>query len=159
MEQTGKLVQDAETRAAAAEQRARDIMAQASKARDVATAEATRLLEAARIEATQLVTSSNAEAEKIRAIATTDAERRTRSLRAEVEELQRKRDGIMAQMGQLRDIVSTFAPEARIEQAPAAEIEDDEPEPDDVVVAEIVEERAEEPATAEDANPKAKNAR
>ena len=37
MEQTGKLVQDAETRAKAADERARDIMAQATKARDAAS--------------------------------------------------------------------------------------------------------------------------
>jgi hypothetical protein len=125
MEQTGKLVKDAETRAHAADERARDIMAQAAKARDAASAEAARLLENAKTEASQQVSSANAEAQKIRATATTDAERQTRSLRAEVEELQRKRDGIMAQMGQLRDIVSTFAPDAKVE-APAA---DEKPAP------------------------------
>jgi hypothetical protein len=119
-EQTGKLVKDAETRAKAADDRARDIMAQAAKARDAASVDAARLLDNARTEAAQLVSSANAQAQKTRATATTDAERQTRVLRAEVEELQRKRDGIMAQMGQLRDIVSTFAPDVKIE-TPAAE--------------------------------------
>jgi len=120
MEQTGKLVKDAETRASAADDRARDIMAQAAKARDAASADAAGLLDNARTESSQLVSGANAEAQKIRATATTEAERQTRSLRAEVEELQRKRDGIMAQMGQLRDIVSTFAPDVKIDE-PAKE--------------------------------------
>ena len=109
-EQTAKLVKDAETRAKAADDRARDIMEQAAKARDAASAEAARLLDSAKAEASQLVSGASSEAQHIRVSATTDAERQTRVLRAEVEELQRKRDGIMAQMGQLRDIVSTFAP-------------------------------------------------
>ncbi len=121
MEQTSKLVKDAETRAAAADDRARDIMAQAAKARDAASAEASRLLDNAKTDASQQVSSANAEAQKIRATATTDAERQTRSLRSEVEELQRKRDGIMAQMGQLRDIVSTFAPDVKIDEPAAKE--------------------------------------
>ncbi|NRQ50095.1 hypothetical protein [Aeromicrobium stalagmiti] len=139
-EQTGKLVKDAETRASAADDRARDIMAQATKARDAASADAARLLDNAKTEASQLVSGANAEAQKIRATATTEAERQTRSLRAEVEELQRKRDGIMAQMGQLRDIVATFAPGAvadavadkaapQAKATPDAEV--DEPNADD----------------------------
>lgn len=121
-EQTGKLVKDAETRAKAADERARDIMAQATKAREAATAEAARLLDNAKTEAQQLLSGATAEAQKIRVTATTDVERQTRVLRAEVEELQRRREGIMAQMGQLRDIVSTFAPNAAAESAePVAE--------------------------------------
>ncbi|MEJ7635139.1 hypothetical protein [Aeromicrobium sp.] len=119
-DQTGKLVKDAETRAKAADDRARDIMAQAVKARDAANADAARLLDNAKTEATQLVSGASAEAQHIRVSATTDAERQTRVLRAEVEELQRKREGIMAQMGQLRDIVSTFAPTA-VQDVPPAE--------------------------------------
>ena len=137
MEQTGKLVKDAETRASAADDRARDIMAQAAKARDAASAEASRLLDNAKNDASQQVSSANAEAQKIRATATTDAERQTRALRSEVEELQRKRDGIMAQMGQLRDIVSTFAPDVKIDEAPAK----DAPTP----AAKAAEKPAEEP--------------
>ncbi|MET0766968.1 MAG: hypothetical protein ABWY50_04930, partial [Aeromicrobium sp.] len=121
MEQTGKLVQDAETRAKAAEERARDIMAQAAKARDAASADTTRLLENAKTEAAQLISSAGAEAQKIRTTATTDSDRQTRVLRAEVEELQRRRDGIMAQMGQLRDIVSSFAPDAAAADKTAAD--------------------------------------
>lgn len=134
MEQTGKLVQDAETRAKAADERARDIMAQASKARDAATADAARLLDNARTEAAQLVASATAEAEKIRVTTTTDAERETRALRSQVEELQRRRQGIMAQMGQLRDIVSSFAQDAANSipvdepQAEAEVVESDEDE-------------------------------
>ncbi|AXT85551.1 hypothetical protein C6I20_10345 [Aeromicrobium sp. A1-2] len=109
-EQTGKMVKDSEARAKSADDRARDIMAQAAKARDAASAEAARLLDNAKGEASQLVTSAQAQAQHIHVTATTDAERQTRVLRAEVDDLQRKREGIMAQMGQLRDIVSTFAP-------------------------------------------------
>ena len=109
-EQTSKLVADAESRAAAADERARSIMTQATKAREVAAAEAARLLEGAKAEASTLVSGAGAEAQHIRVSATTDVERQTRVLRSEVEELERKREGIMLQMGQLRDIVSTFAP-------------------------------------------------
>lgn len=130
-EQTGKLVKDAETRANAADERARDIMAQAVKARESATAEAARLLDNAKTEAQQLVSGATAEAQKIRVTATTDVERQTRLLRAEVEELQRRREGIMAQMGQLRDIVSTFAPTAAPEAVETAEEQDDAPAEDD----------------------------
>jgi cell division septum initiation protein DivIVA len=129
-EQTGKLVKDAETRAKAADERARDIMAQAAKARDAASAEAARLLDNAKAEASQLVSGASAEAQHIRVSATTDAERQTRVLRAEVEELQRKRDGIMAQMGQLRDIVSTFAPSAVAEPETPAKTAPGKPAPD-----------------------------
>lgn len=128
-EQTGKLVKDAETRAKAADERARDIMAQATKARGAAATEATRLLDNAKLEAQQLLSGATAEAQKIRVSATTDVERQTRVLRAEVEDLQRRREGIMAQMGQLRDIVSSFAPTVAAESAEAAD-SDDEAEAD-----------------------------
>lgn len=133
MEQTGKLVQDAETRAKAADERARDIMAQATKARDAASVDTTRLLENAKTEAAQILTGANAEAQKIRVEASAQAERQTRLLRSEVEELQRRREGIMAQMGQLRDIVSTFAPTVA---EPAAADDDEEAgdTPDDELV-------------------------
>lgn len=122
-QQTAQLVADAESRAAAADDRARDVMAQAAKARDAASDEATRMLGSAKNDANALMTGAQADAEHLRASATTDSERQTRMLRSEVEDLQRKRDGIMSQMGQLRDIVSTFAPEAV--QAVAIEGNDD----------------------------------
>lgn len=150
-DQTAKLVKDAEARAKAADDRAHDIMAQAAKARDAASAEAARLLDNAKAEATQLVSSASAEAQHIRVSATTDAERQTRVLRAEVEELQRKRDGIMAQMGQLRDIVSTFAPTTTKDSAPKdkAEPKADKPEPKAEAEDRNPEAKAEEPAPAE----------
>lgn len=138
-EQTAKLVKDAETRATAADARARDIMAQAAAARETAGADAARLLENAKTESAQLVASASAEAQKIRTTATTDAERQTRVLRAEVEELQRRREGIMAQMGQLRDIVSTFAPDVKIEAPAAADQQDSvDEDADDEDVTETV---------------------
>jgi cell division septum initiation protein DivIVA len=109
-EQTAKLVTDSETRAAAADERARDIMAQATKSRDAASGEAARIVDSAKTEVSAIISKAHAEADHLRATATTEVERETRSLRAEVEDLERKREGILAQMGQLRDIVATFAP-------------------------------------------------
>ena len=94
-------------------------MAQATKSRDAASAEAVRILDRAKTEASAVVSNAHAEAEHLRATATTEVERETRSLRAEVEDLERKREGILAQMGQLRDIVATFAPST------AAEVDDE----------------------------------
>jgi cell division septum initiation protein DivIVA len=143
MEQTSKLVRDAETRAKAADDRARDVMAQAAKARDAASAEAARLLENAKGQAAQLVSGAGAEAQHIKVSATTDAERQTRLLRVEVEELQRKRDGIMTQMGQLRDIVATFAPTAIAEAESGA----DEADADDAAESDTkADEKAKQPA-------------
>ena len=69
----------------------------------------------AKRESERLLTSARNDAEQIRANAASNIERQERKLRAEVDELQRKRDGIMAQMGQLRDIVASFAPaEAKV---------------------------------------------
>ncbi|MBC7596121.1 MAG: hypothetical protein H7288_19720 [Kineosporiaceae bacterium] len=108
-QQTAKLVADSETRASAAEDRARQILSQANKNRESAGAESAGLLDKAKKEVTTLIASAKADADHIRASAATDVERQTRLLRAEVEDLQRKREGIMAQMGQLRDIVTSFA--------------------------------------------------
>lgn len=126
-EQTSKLVQDAETRAAAAEDRARSVLTQANAAREKATAENAGLLDSARKEGAALVANAKAEADHLRASATTEVERETRALRAEVEDLERKREGILSQMGQLRDIVATFAPTgpAAAAVAEAAEPSDD----------------------------------
>jgi hypothetical protein len=90
--------------------------------------------------------------------ATTDAERQTRVLRSEVEELQRKRDGIMAQMGQLRDIVSTFAPTTNTENSGSkdtSEAKADKPAADEAksepkAEPKADEAKAQEPAAAAD---------
>jgi len=144
-EQTAKLVADAEARATAADDRARDVLAQAAQARENADADAAKLLENAKREADSLISGAKAEAEHIRASAVTETERHTRMLRAEVEDLQRKRDGIMSQMGQLRDIVSTFAPEA----APAKQAAEKKPAAKQAEQAKAVEE---EPAPAAEAD-------
>src|SRR5665811_2637067 len=83
--------------------------------RDSAGTEAATTLKNAKRESERLLTSARNDAEQIRANAASNIERQERKLRAEVDELQRKRDGIMAQMGQLRDIVASFAPaEAKV---------------------------------------------
>ena len=72
-------------------------------------------------EAAALVANAKAEADHLRASATTDVERETRSLRTEVEDLQRRREGILAQMGQLRDIAEAEGGGAALDRVGAAE--------------------------------------
>ncbi|MGH3459209.1 DivIVA domain-containing protein [Aeromicrobium sp.] len=152
-EQTAKLVGDAETRAAAADERARDLMSQATKSRDSASAEAARIVDSAKTEASAIVSNAHAEADHLRATATTSVERETRNLRAEVEDLERKREGILSQMGQLRDIVASFAPSTVLEDKgddkAAANRTDKKKTTKDAVEEKPVARTAEKPAPAE----------
>jgi len=107
--QTGQLVADAEARAAAADDRAREAIAQATSARESASADAARMLEDAETHAKSILAQVKAEADLHRATAAKDLEHQTRSLRTELADLQERRAAILAQLGQIRDIVGGFA--------------------------------------------------
>jgi cell division septum initiation protein DivIVA len=108
-EQTSKLVADAEARAAAADDRAREAMAQAASARESASTDAARMIEEAETHAKSILAQVRAEADLHRTTAAKDLERQTRSLRTELADLQERRAAILAQLGQIRDIVGGFA--------------------------------------------------
>ena len=97
-----------EKRASAAETRARAAIDQSAKNRADAAAEAERTVLRARQEAEQLITSARRQAEQLIAQANADLERQSAQARAELDHVQRRRDGIVAQLAQLRDIVSSF---------------------------------------------------
>ena len=58
-----------------------------------------------------MLSTANAEAEELRAAGHADHERRLSDLKLEVDQLSKRRDGIAAQLGALRDVVSGFAEE------------------------------------------------
>jgi hypothetical protein len=132
-QQTAKLVADAEARASAADDRAREAMNQATAARESAGDEAARIIEGSRAEAASIVAAARADADNVAAAAATDLERQTRRLRNEVEDLQARRESILVQMGQIRDIVAGIAPAdvvAAEEAAGADELEESGPDGD-----------------------------
>ena len=73
------------------------------------SADAARILAEAQSQAEAIVAQAKSESEHIRATAATDLERQTRSLRGEVQDLQERRAAILAQLGQIRDIVGGVA--------------------------------------------------
>lgn len=109
--ETDRLVAEAESRAQAAEERAREAMATATKHRQQATAEADRSLSRSRQEAEQIVSAARKQADQIISNATANAERQTAVLGVELQTLQQRRDSIVAQLAQLRDLAATFGGE------------------------------------------------
>jgi len=73
----------------------------------------------ARREAEQIVHAAETQAANSVAAGQADAERELVSIKAEVDRLQKRRDGIVAQLGALRDVVASFADPAS--DAPAQE--------------------------------------
>ncbi|MDQ1614526.1 MAG: hypothetical protein QOJ60_465 [Actinomycetota bacterium] len=108
MAETHRLVAEAEMRAKAAEDRAADATATATKHREQAAAEADRSLSRSRHEAEQIVRAARSQAEQIVSNATANADRQTAAARAELEALEKRRDAIVAQLAQLRHVVTTF---------------------------------------------------
>jgi hypothetical protein len=108
-EKTAQLVADAEARAAAADDRAREAISQATAARESASHDSARMIEDAETHAKSILAQVKAEAELHRTTAAKDLERQTRSLRTELADLQERRAAILAQLGQIRDIVGGFA--------------------------------------------------
>jgi len=112
--ETARLVDESEARARSAEERARQAIATATKHREQATSESEKALARSRREGEQIVTAARKQAEQIVANATADAGRQQAAARAELDLLQKRRDGIVAQLSQLRDLVASFTgvPEA-----------------------------------------------
>lgn len=107
--ETSRLVQEAESRAGGAESRAREAIATATKHREQATAESEKTLLRSRREAEQIVTAARRQAEQIVRNAAADAERQRTSTQRDLEMLQARRDGIVAQLGQLQDVLRSFS--------------------------------------------------
>ncbi|MEP6469313.1 MAG: hypothetical protein ABJC24_06035 [Chloroflexota bacterium] len=108
--ETTRLIDEVEARAKAAEERAREAMATATRHREQANTESEKVLTRSRREAEQIVIAARRQAEQIVNNATADAQRRNFSAHTEVETLRKQRDGIVAQLAQLRDLVATFTP-------------------------------------------------
>ena len=108
MAETKKLVEEAEARATAAEQRARDAIAQANEARDAAGKESEGILSRARREAEQIVAAATTQAEAVKASGDAERQREVDLLKAEVDRLTKRRDAITAQLASLRDVVAGF---------------------------------------------------
>lgn len=123
--ETSRLVHEAESRANSAETRAREAMAAATKHRAQATAESEKTLVRSRREAEQIVTSARRQAEQIVRNAEADAERQRTSTQRDVELLQARRDGIVAQLGSLQDVLLSFAKtdDVPTAAAPAQEVQ------------------------------------
>ena len=111
MAETQRLVADAEGRAAAAEDRAREATTAANLHSEQAHADADALMSKARREAEQLVSAAKKEADSLRSTGHADAEAELAAIKAEVERMSKRRDGIVAQLGALKDVVKGFGEE------------------------------------------------
>ena len=120
--ETQRLVQEAEARANAAEDRARETTASAATLRDTAQAEADALLAEARREAEQMVAGAQKEAESLRSRGHADAERELAAIKAEVARVSKRRDGIVAQLAALKDVVSSFGQDDNHDEPEADEV-------------------------------------
>jgi hypothetical protein len=77
-----------------------------------------------------MVGSAKKDAESIRSTGHAEAERELATIRAEVDRMAKRRDGIVAQLSALKDVVSGFAQDDS--DAPAAEAADADPTGSDV---------------------------
>jgi cell division septum initiation protein DivIVA len=129
-EQTTKMITDAESRAAAAETRAREAIAAATKRREETKAESERMVARARREAEQIMHTARTQSEHSLAQARADAEKQISEVRHELDSLVAKRDAVKGQLTKLREVIGSFAgldsldhdPEKSIGEAPAAEV-------------------------------------
>ncbi|MDP9444526.1 MAG: hypothetical protein M3P83_09365, partial [Actinomycetota bacterium] len=108
VEETRRLLADAEERVDAAERRAADATTQANRQRAEATAEAERVAVRARREAEQIVAAARQQAKQIQAHEHADVGRSVEATRAELAALQKRRDGIVAQLVSLHELVASF---------------------------------------------------
>jgi cell division septum initiation protein DivIVA len=107
--ETARLVEEAEARANAADERTRAAIETANRHREQSMAAGEESLARARREAEQLVASARKQAEQILSNATADVDRQLAAARHQLTTLQKRRDGIVTQLSQLRDLVSSFA--------------------------------------------------
>lgn len=124
--ETDLLVTEAESRANGAEARAREAIAASTKHRQQATTESERTLARSRREAEQIVTAARKQAQQIVANAQADADRQQAATVHDLEALQARRDGIVAQLGQLQDVLRSFAGPGDAPATPAQEAPDSE---------------------------------
>ncbi len=106
--ETARLVEEAEARASAADSRTQEAIATASRHREETLSAADESLGRARREADQIVSAARTQAGQIVTNATSDVDRRVGAARAQLSVLQKRRDGIMTQLSQLRDLVASF---------------------------------------------------
>ena len=97
-------------------------MAQATKHREEDATEAERQVSRARRESEQIVSTAKKQAEHAVAQARADMERQTINARADLEKVERRRDAIVSQLAQLKEIVSQFG---GLELPAAPGLEDD----------------------------------
>jgi cell division septum initiation protein DivIVA len=114
---TQKLVAEAEGRARAAEDRAKEIEQRAEARRVESERHANETIEKARALADKTLNEARAEAHRLVSEARTEAELTTQAARREVEELTRQKDAVTAQLGQMLSGLAGIVPTA----APAAE--------------------------------------
>jgi cell division septum initiation protein DivIVA len=108
-ERTQRLVADAETRASAAERRAAEALELSTSHREQASAEVDKIMAAARRDAEQLVATAKAQAAQITAKANHESDETHAIAEERIDLLRRRRDGILVQLAQLRDLVGSFA--------------------------------------------------
>jgi cell division septum initiation protein DivIVA len=108
-ERTQRLVADAETRASAAERRAAEALELSTSHREQASAEVDKILAAARRDAEQLVATAKAQAAQITAKANHESDETHAIAEERIDLLRRRRDGILSQLAQLRELVGSFA--------------------------------------------------
>ncbi|MDX6317201.1 MAG: hypothetical protein QOD35_601 [Nocardioidaceae bacterium] len=107
--ETARLVEEAEARANAADERTRAAIETANRHREQTMGASEESLTRARREAEQLIASARKQAEQILSNATADVDRQLTAARHQLTTLQKRRDGIVTQLSQLRDLVSSFA--------------------------------------------------
>jgi hypothetical protein len=69
-----------------------------------------------------MVSAAKKDAESLRSQGHADAERELAAIKAEVDRVSKRRDGIVAQLAALKDVVSSFAQDE--DESPAAETTD-----------------------------------
>jgi cell division septum initiation protein DivIVA len=108
-DRTQRLVADSEARAKAAERRAAEALELSTTHREQATIEVDKILAAARRDAEQLIATARAQAAQITAKATHESDETHALAEKRIDLLRRRRDGILSQLAQLRDLVGSFA--------------------------------------------------
>jgi hypothetical protein len=124
---TQKMVAEAEERARAAEDRAKEIEQRAESRRIEAERNANETTEKARALADKTVTEARAEAGRLLGEARTEAELTTQAARREVEDLTRQKDAVTNQLGQMLSGLSGLVPSVGAAKAAADTAKTDTP--------------------------------
>lgn len=119
MNESRRLVEEAEGRAAAADERVRIGAEQIAQHRAEAKAESDALIARAKRDAEGILAAATAQAQSIGATATLDVERAVEAHKAELARLVKRRDAIHGQLAQLSELVSGFMADEPSDEAPA----------------------------------------